>query len=104
MGTALIIVLAAVVLVVVFLIARRASENKRREMASGLRMDSTRAEERAKRAEIQAEQDRQTAESRAARADRIDPDTEAPRRRFFGRRHDEEAERVEEEASARRSR
>jgi hypothetical protein len=105
MDTALIIiVIAAAALLVVFLLARRASaaaNEKRRRMASDLRVESTRAEERARRAEVQAEEEREAAAARATRADRIDPDTDTSRRRFgvFGRHEDDsEEKRSEDEA------
>jgi hypothetical protein len=106
MDTALIIVIAAVALLVVFFLARRASaaaNEKRRRMASELRVESTRAEERARRAEVEAENEREAAQARASRADKLDPDTDTPRRRFglFGRRDDgvdDSEERTDEEA------
>lgn len=97
MDTALIIVLAVVALLVIVFVARRAgarATEKRREMAGGLRVEATEAETRARRAEVQAEKEREVAQSRAARAERVDPDTGGQRRSWnpFSRNDDEEAE------------
>ena len=101
MDTALIIAIAAAALLVLFLVARRgvlAAEEKRREKAGELRVEATRQEERARRAEVEAERQREQADARAARADKIDPDTETPGGRFglFRRGSDEEADRERE--------
>jgi hypothetical protein len=103
MDTALIIVLAVVALLVIAFIASRASRRatvKRREMAGNLRVESTEAETRARRAEAEAQRERELAESRASRADRIDPDTDGPRRRLwpFNRNGDDAEDRTEAEA------
>jgi hypothetical protein len=100
MDTALIIVIAAVALLLLFLVARRAwarSIEARREKAGELRVESTRKQQRARRAEIEAERERAAAETSAERADRLDPDVESGGRRFslFRRNRDEEEEEAE---------
>jgi hypothetical protein len=99
--TALIIVIAVVAAVVLFLIARSAwarSLEARREKAGELRDESTREEERARRAEVEAERKRGTAEVTRRRADRLDPDAETPGRRFSFLRRDEDEVADEDEA------
>jgi hypothetical protein len=101
MDTGLIIVIAAVVLLVVALFGRRAwarSLEARREKAGELRVEATQREESARRAEQQAEKEREAAQARATRAERIDPDADGPRRRFrlFGRDRDDENEDADE--------
>jgi len=49
---------------------------RRREAASGLRREAFDREEKAKEAEVTAREQRELAESRRARADKIDPDTD----------------------------
>jgi len=95
MDTALIIVIAVVAGLVLFAIARRAWARRieaRREKAGELRVESTREEERARRAEIEAGRKREAAEGARRRAERLDPDTETPGRRFspFRRGRDED--------------
>ena len=88
MDTALIIIIAAVVVLALVLLARRGWERgleARREKAGELRVEATQSEERAKRAEIQAEREREAAEARTTRADRIDPDAEGERPGLFAR-------------------
>jgi predicted Holliday junction resolvase-like endonuclease len=76
--TAVLIAIAVVVVVVVVVMAMRGRiDARRREAASGLRREAFDREEQAREAEIAAREQRELAESRRARADRIDPDTNA---------------------------
>lgn len=104
MDTALIIVIVVVALLL-FFVARRAwgrGIEARREKAGELRVESTRDQERARRAEIEAERRREAAETRQRRADRIDPDVEGPRRSWTPFRRNRDDEDVGAEESARR--
>ena len=96
MDAVLVIIIAAVVLLVILFVGRRLwsrGQDVRREKASELRVEATRSEERARRAETESDREREAAESRASRAERIDPDTKSggPLRRFR-RDRDEEPE------------
>ena len=105
MDTALIIVIAVVVLLLLFFVARRAwgrSIEARREKAGELRVESTRDQERARRAEIEAERRREAADTRQRRADRIDPDVGGSRRGWNPFRRNRDDENVDAEESARR--
>ena len=107
MDTALIVVIVVVAALILFLIARRAwdrSLEARREKAGELRVESTREEERARRAEVEAERKRGAAESARRRAERLDPDTDTPGGRrfsFFRRDEDEEVDEADSEAADR---
>jgi predicted Holliday junction resolvase-like endonuclease len=73
--TAVLIAIAVVVVLVLVVLAMRGRiDARRREAASGLRREAFDREEKAKEAEITAREQRELAESRRARADRIDPD------------------------------
>jgi type II secretory pathway pseudopilin PulG len=94
MDTALIIVIAVVVVLAVVLLARRAWSRgieARRAKASDLRVEATQRQESARRAELEADKERERAEATASRAEKIDPDTGGSRRRgLFGRRDDDD--------------
>ncbi len=101
METALIIAIAVVGLLAVFALLRRgaaAAAERRREKASELRIESAQMEESARKAEIRAGKEREAAEARAVRADRIDPDTGSrPGRGLFRRGGDETDDEVVDE-------
>ena len=103
MDVGLIIVIAVAVLLL-FFVARRAwtrSIEARREKAGELRVESTRKEQRAREAEIQAEREREAAETSARRADRLDPDVDTGGGRRFSlfRRNRDEDEVADDEVA-----
>lgn len=103
MDTILIVVIAAIGLLLLFFVGRRTwarGQEARREKAGELRVEATRGRERARRAESQAERERERAEARAARAERIDPDTATPGRRFRSFSRDQEEDVDSERRSA----
>lgn len=79
MSTVLIIVIAVLVVLAIVMIFRRNIAERRRQAAAGLRSEAFDSEEKARRAEVEAGDHRDIAETRRARADRIDPDTDRGR-------------------------
>src|SRR4029078_3057004 len=74
--TTVIIVLAVVVVIVGLIALYRNSQEQRREAAAGLRKEAIDREGEARAAQIEADRQREAAEKRKKRADRVDPDVE----------------------------